>query len=85
MSKTVNASTAKSNFGECLRWSAREPVTIEKNHKPVAVLISIEDYERLSMLEDKYWIERAQKAEAGGYAGEEESMAFLKGLVDEKS
>ena len=41
---------AKARFGELLDQARREPVTIEKHGRPVAVMLSIEDYEELEAL-----------------------------------
>ncbi len=46
MTKTVPAAEAKTNFGALLDTVRREPVTISKNGRPVAVIMSIEDYEQ---------------------------------------
>ncbi len=44
--QTVNASTAKQNFGELLDKAQRENIIISKHGRPVAVMISAHDYER---------------------------------------
>lgn len=44
--KTMSALEAKNRFGELLMDAQRGPVTIEKHGKPVAVVLSQEDYER---------------------------------------
>lgn len=46
MAKTLPAAEAKTNFGALLDTVRREPVTISKNGRPVAVIMSIEDYEQ---------------------------------------
>ena len=43
--QTVNASTAKQNFGELLDKAQRENIVISKHGRPVAVMISAHDYE----------------------------------------
>ncbi len=60
--KALSANEAKTQFGNLLLNAQREPVQINKNGKPVAVMMSIEDYKymeslKLSMLQD-----RAKKA-----------------------
>lgn len=75
--KTATATEIKNRFGEYLQFAIREPVLIEKTGKPVAVLLSIDDYERLSALEDAYWIMKAQKAEAEGYLGVAATRKFI--------
>ena len=45
MMKTMPAAEAKTNFGALLDTAQREPVTISKKGRPVAVMMSIQDYE----------------------------------------
>lgn len=46
----MSANTAKARFGELLDKARREPVTIEKHGRPVAVVLSTEEYEELEAL-----------------------------------
>lgn len=46
----MSANDAKARFGELLDKARREAVTIEKHGRPVAVMLSIEDYEELETL-----------------------------------
>ncbi|TAN65681.1 MAG: type II toxin-antitoxin system Phd/YefM family antitoxin [Methylobacter sp.] len=48
--KTVASTEAKSNFGALLDSAQRGPVTIEKKGRPVAVIISYEDYQQHEIL-----------------------------------
>ncbi|MSO92237.1 MAG: type II toxin-antitoxin system Phd/YefM family antitoxin [Rhodospirillales bacterium] len=82
--KTVAAKDAKNRFGELLDTARREPVTIEKNGRPVAVVLSSEEYERLESLENAYWIKRAEAAEKAGYLGPDESEKLLGDLMRAK-
>ena len=56
--RTVAAREAKNEFGRLLDTAQREPVTIERYGRPVAVVLSIEDYERFEALDDAYWAAR---------------------------
>jgi prevent-host-death family protein len=50
--KTIASTEAKSNFGALLDTAQREPVTIEKKGRPVAVMVSHEvyrDYEKMKL------------------------------------
>ena len=48
------ASEAKHNFGQLLDTALRSgPVTITKQRKPTAVLISLDDYKALTQVEDR--------------------------------
>ena len=48
--ETVNASDAKREFGEMLLKAQKGPVGINKNGKPVAVMVSASDYADITML-----------------------------------
>jgi prevent-host-death family protein len=44
--KSISATDAKNRFGDLLSEAAREPVSIEKNGRVVAVVVPAPDYER---------------------------------------
>lgn len=46
--KTLSAREAKNRFGYLIDTARQEPVSIEKHGRPVVVVLSIEDYERLA-------------------------------------
>ena len=46
--KSMSAKDAKNGFGLLLDTARAEPVTIEKHGRPVVVVLSTEEYERLS-------------------------------------
>ena len=46
--KVMQASEAKNRFGELLEASASEPIAISKNGRNIRVVISAEEYERLT-------------------------------------
>lgn len=48
--KSLTASEAKNRFGMLLDWARREPVMIEKQGRQVAIMLSVEEYERLSAI-----------------------------------
>ncbi|WP_119423000.1 type II toxin-antitoxin system Phd/YefM family antitoxin [Desertibaculum subflavum] len=48
--RSMAAGDAKNRFGELLDSAQREPITIEKHGRPVAVVISAEDYKELEGL-----------------------------------
>ncbi|VAW37113.1 hypothetical protein MNBD_GAMMA01-1816 [hydrothermal vent metagenome] len=57
--EVLTANKAKIHFGEMLIKVQSAPVQIDKNGKPIAVMISIEDYEateqiKLQMLKDRF-------------------------------
>ncbi|WP_420265681.1 type II toxin-antitoxin system Phd/YefM family antitoxin [Candidatus Magnetominusculus dajiuhuensis] len=74
----VNATAVKTRFGKYLEDSIKDPVTIEKSGRKVAVLLSIDEYERLTAIEDSYWAKKAAEAENEGYLTHEESIKALR-------
>ena len=48
--RSMAAGDAKNRFGELLDAAQREPVSIEKHGRPVAVVVSAEDYKELEEL-----------------------------------
>ncbi|MEE8544196.1 MAG: type II toxin-antitoxin system Phd/YefM family antitoxin, partial [Alphaproteobacteria bacterium] len=79
--KTFAASEAKNEFGRLLDTAQREPVTIEKKGRPVAVVLSLEEYERLEALDDAWWAARADEAAEEGFIGPEESEKLMRELL----
>ena len=71
--KAVTANEAKTQFGDMLLSVQRAPVQINKNGKPVAVIVSMEDYEKMEELKLQMLKERVQRAkveiEAGATTG----------------
>ncbi|WP_027709843.1 type II toxin-antitoxin system Phd/YefM family antitoxin [Zooshikella ganghwensis] len=51
--ESLNASEAKREFGELLIKAQYEPVGINKNGKPVAVVMSAAEYEALARLKEE--------------------------------
>ncbi len=45
----IAAREARANFGELMDTAQREPVTIEKHGRPVAVLMSATEYEQMKL------------------------------------
>jgi antitoxin Phd len=45
--RTISSIDAKNRFGQLLEAAQRAPVTVTKNGRPAAVVLSIEDYERV--------------------------------------
>ncbi len=80
--KTLGASEAKNHFGKLLDLARREPIQIAKKGRNVAVVISIEEFERLSELEDELLAIKAEKAQQEGFIGISESEALLEELLN---
>ena len=80
--KTMNATDAKREFGEVLLKAQKEPVAINKNGKPVAVMISTADFEDFVSLKEKHLIAELQKGmddiQAGRVTDGEEVMKLIR-------
>jgi prevent-host-death family protein len=83
--KKLSAKEAKDRFGELLDAAQRGPVEIQKKGRPVAVVVSLEEYRRLEALEDGWWANEAQKALKEGFHNAEESEEILANLLNAKS
>jgi antitoxin Phd len=79
---TISAKEARNEFSALLDSVRSDPVQIQKNGKPVAVVISVEDYERLSALEDAWWAEKAKRAEKKGYLGVKATNALIRKILE---
>ena len=76
--KEIAATEAKNKFGHLLEMAMTEPVTIEKKDRPVAVLLSFAEYQRLIEIEDRVWGEKALKALESGFVSGEQTADWLK-------
>ena len=79
--RSMTARDAKNRFGELLMEAQRAPVTIEKNGKPVAVVISYEDHHHIEQAKLE-WL-RAAIAEGLADADAGNVREFTDELVDE--
>jgi prevent-host-death family protein len=64
-----NASDAKREFGEILLKAQKEPVGINKNGKPVAVMVSASEYKELQFLKEQWLKSELQKGLDDLHAG----------------
>ena len=60
--EVLSANKAKTQFGDMLMKAQRAPVQISKNGKPVAVVISADEFERLEAFKLRYLKARASRA-----------------------
>ncbi len=82
--KIYNSTAAKDSFGELLDNSRKEPVKITRNNKEIAVVLSIEEYNRLVDLEESWFISKAKAASKGGYLSKTKSEALLEKMLNVK-
>ncbi len=60
--QALTANDAKTQFGDMLLKAQREPVQINKNGKPVAVVISMAEYQQMEEIKFTLLQERAARA-----------------------
>jgi antitoxin Phd len=82
--RTVSAIDAKNRFGQLLAAAQREPVTVTKQGRPAAVVLSVEDYERMRGAANARLLEsvRRMQEEAAAAGLTEEALDEL--LTDER-
>ena len=80
----MNATKAKNEFGLLLDTARSQPVGIEKNGRAVAVVLSIEEFERMEALEDAWWAKKAEEVAAEGFLDQGESEKFLAEMLNAK-
>ncbi|MGL5035428.1 MAG: type II toxin-antitoxin system Phd/YefM family antitoxin [Microcystaceae cyanobacterium] len=80
--KTLGASEAKNRFGEMLDLARREPVQIAKKGRSVVVVLSIEEFERFSELENQLLALKAENAHQEGLIGIVESEVLLSEILN---
>ncbi len=76
------AKEAKNNFGRLLDTARQQPVTIDKQGRSVAVILSNEEYARLEMLEETLLALQASIAKEEGFIGQKNSEEFLNDLLN---
>ena len=74
---TVSATEIKNRMGRYLSRVAVEPVAVETNGRPVAVLLSWEEYALLQRSDDCFWGQAARAAEAEGFLSADDSLEYL--------
>ena len=79
--KKLAATEAKNNFGAAMDAALTEPVLVEKSGRPVIVMMSVAEYDRLVSLENTYWAYCATQAEAGGWATADEVKALIEDVT----
>ena len=82
--KAVTAKDAKNRFGELMDTVQREPVSIEKHGRPVAVVLSEVAYEKMKLehLQAMLAVGEAQLDRGEGIDGKEFFDALRQGKYD---
>lgn len=78
---TLPATIAKTQFAELIGTAAHTPVTITRNNRAVAVVLSPAEYQRLMSQDDAYWGEQAEKVQKHEFLSSQESADFLVNIL----
>lgn len=78
--KILTSTEARKNFSALIAGLKENPVTISKQDKNVAVLLSTERYKELKKLEDFLYGKAAELAIQEGFASRKETNELLDGL-----
>ena len=78
----ISATEAKVHFGKWLDVARQETVSIEKQGRSVAVILSQEEFERLNEVDELMWSLKAEAAKKEGLLSVEESENFLNDLLN---
>jgi prevent-host-death family protein len=79
---TIPATKAKTEFGKLIDAARTQPVSITRNGRSVAVIISPEEYNKLLATDDAYWCNEAEKAKGGGLLGKKKSSEFISSVLN---
>jgi len=84
---SLTANEAKTQFGDLLLKAQREPVQINRNGKPVAIVMSMEDYQaleelKLTVLRQKIAIATAEENAGQTLDGDQFFEQLLSGKLD---
>lgn len=83
--QSLTANDAKTQFGDMLLKAQREPVQINKNGKPVAVVISMDEYQQMEAVKFTLLEERAARAKLDIANGElTDGTQFMAELIEGK-
>jgi len=80
----ITATEFKHQVGQYLESSFLQPVIVENQGRPLAVVISYSDYERFLAMEDAFWAHRALEAKAKGHFLGENSLEELLRVKERK-
>jgi prevent-host-death family protein len=80
--KTITATEAKNKFADLVDLARIEPITITRNDRAVAVVLSPSEYSRLILSDDAYWGEQAKNIKSTELASHDESRDFLNSILN---
>lgn len=83
--KSITATEAKNRFAEMVDSARLEAITITRNERAVAIVLSPAEYSRLIQIDDKYWGNLADKVTKNDFVGADKSAEFLNSIFNERN
>jgi prevent-host-death family protein len=80
--KSITATEAKNRFADLVDMARTEPVTITRNDRAVAIVLSPTEYARLMASDDAYWGEQAKRLNADDFLSVRESQNILNSMLN---
>lgn len=80
--KSITATEAKNRFADLVDQAHVDPITLTRNDRAVAIMLSPAEYARLTISDDAYWGEQAKKMDAGAFLSPAESQSFLTTILN---
>jgi len=80
--KSITATEAKNRFADLVDLARTEPVTITRNDRAVAIVLSPTEYARLTTSDDAYWGEQAKRVSAGDFISVTKSQDLLNTILN---
>lgn len=77
----LTATEVQNRFRDALKRCRSEPFTITKKGKAVAVMMSVDEYQRLVAMDERYWGEFAQSAIEDGFVDRGETDNWIAGKL----
>ncbi len=79
---SITATEAKNRFADLVDLARTEPITITRNDRAVAVILSPAEYAKLLASDDAYWGEQAKKTKASDFLSTAQSSEFLNSILN---
>ena len=80
--KSITATEAKNRFADMVDLARLEPLTITRNDRAIAVVLSPAEYAKLVASDDRYWGEQAKKALGKDFLSARESQDTLNSILN---
>lgn len=80
--KSITATEAKNRFADMVDLARLEPLTITRNDRAIAVVLSPAEYAKLVASDDRYWGDQAKKALDNDFLSAGESQGILNSILN---